>query len=205
MLQFGLRLGGRPRQVVTTTPRPTSLIKRLIADPRTAHAVTHAGTAANARGCKRKTGPASQDPGSRVCGAPLRAAPRPGHEIATCSNVSNPCSVAMVIASRELTLREGNSVIKIPVRIFAPVCENPGVWGCRYEVDWPGEDRTVTAWGVDGVQSIFIAFQMIGAEIYTSDYHKAGNLFWDAPGNGYGFPVSPTLRDLLRGDDLRYL
>ncbi len=46
MLQFGLRLGRRPRQVITTTPRPTALIKRLIADPSTA--VTHAGTIANA-------------------------------------------------------------------------------------------------------------------------------------------------------------
>ncbi|MGE0045699.1 MAG: DNA-packaging protein [Variibacter sp.] len=47
MLQFGLRLGERPRQVITTTPRPTALIKRLIADPSTV--VTRAGTAANAR------------------------------------------------------------------------------------------------------------------------------------------------------------
>ncbi len=46
MLQFGLRLGARPRQVITTTPRPISLLKRLIADP--AAAITHAGTAANA-------------------------------------------------------------------------------------------------------------------------------------------------------------
>ena len=46
MLQFGLRLGGRPRQVVTTTPRPTDLLKRLMADTRTA--ITHAGTRANA-------------------------------------------------------------------------------------------------------------------------------------------------------------
>jgi phage terminase large subunit-like protein len=46
MLQFGLRLGHRPKQVVTTTPRPTALIRRLIADPSTA--VTHAGTIANA-------------------------------------------------------------------------------------------------------------------------------------------------------------
>ena len=35
MLQFGLRLGERPRQVVTTTPRPIPLLKRLIADPAT--------------------------------------------------------------------------------------------------------------------------------------------------------------------------
>jgi phage terminase large subunit-like protein len=34
-LQFGLRLGERPRQLVTTTPRPTRLIKRLLADPHT--------------------------------------------------------------------------------------------------------------------------------------------------------------------------
>src|SRR5688500_4714813 len=46
MLQFGLRLGTHPRQLITTTPRPIALIKRLIADPRTA--VTRAGTHANA-------------------------------------------------------------------------------------------------------------------------------------------------------------
>jgi phage terminase large subunit-like protein len=46
MLQFGLRLGQRPRQLVTTTPRPLALIKRLIADPRVA--VTRASTQANA-------------------------------------------------------------------------------------------------------------------------------------------------------------
>jgi phage terminase large subunit-like protein len=47
MLQFGLRLGERPRQVITTTPRPTALLKRLAADPATC--VTHAGTQVNAR------------------------------------------------------------------------------------------------------------------------------------------------------------
>jgi phage terminase large subunit-like protein len=46
MLQFGLRLGRHPRQLITTTPRPIALLKRLVADPRTA--VTRAGTIANA-------------------------------------------------------------------------------------------------------------------------------------------------------------
>ncbi len=46
MLQFGLRLGRRPRQLIATTPRPIALIKRLVADPRTA--LTRAGTQANA-------------------------------------------------------------------------------------------------------------------------------------------------------------
>jgi phage terminase large subunit-like protein len=45
MLQFGLRLGQRPRQLITTTPRPLPLLKRLLADPRTC--VTRAPTSAN--------------------------------------------------------------------------------------------------------------------------------------------------------------
>lgn len=32
-LQFGLRLGDHPRQLATTTPRPTRLIRRLLSDP----------------------------------------------------------------------------------------------------------------------------------------------------------------------------
>jgi phage terminase large subunit-like protein len=46
MLQFGLRLGERPRQLVTTTPRPTPLIRRLVADP--AFTVTRMKTVENA-------------------------------------------------------------------------------------------------------------------------------------------------------------
>lgn len=45
MLQFGLRLGEHPRQLVTTTPRPLPLVKRLLADPATV--VTRAATSAN--------------------------------------------------------------------------------------------------------------------------------------------------------------
>ncbi len=45
MLQFGLRLGDDPRQVVTTTPRPIPLMKRLLKDARTK--VSRAATRAN--------------------------------------------------------------------------------------------------------------------------------------------------------------
>lgn len=33
-LQFALRLGDKPRQIVTTTPRPNAVLKRLLSDPR---------------------------------------------------------------------------------------------------------------------------------------------------------------------------
>lgn len=45
MLQFGLRLGDRPRQLVTTTPRGTKLMKRLLADGNTV--VSRAATKVN--------------------------------------------------------------------------------------------------------------------------------------------------------------
>jgi phage terminase large subunit-like protein len=47
MLQFGLRLGERPRQLVTTTPRPAPALKRLMENPRTI--IARATTFANAR------------------------------------------------------------------------------------------------------------------------------------------------------------
>ncbi|GLS46600.1 DNA-packaging protein [Methylobacterium brachythecii] len=47
MIQFGLRLGTCPRGLVTTTPRPIPLLRRLLTDPRTV--VTRARTADNAR------------------------------------------------------------------------------------------------------------------------------------------------------------
>lgn len=46
MLQFALRLGTAPRQVVTTTPRAVPLLKRLIAEPGTR--LTRLSTSANA-------------------------------------------------------------------------------------------------------------------------------------------------------------
>jgi phage terminase large subunit-like protein len=45
-LQFALRLGERPQQAVTTTPRPLPLLKKMIADPQTV--LSRAPTIANA-------------------------------------------------------------------------------------------------------------------------------------------------------------
>lgn len=45
MLQFALRLGARPRQVVTTTPRAHPALKAVLEDPHTV--VSHAPTSAN--------------------------------------------------------------------------------------------------------------------------------------------------------------
>lgn len=111
----------------------------------------------------------------------------------------------MIIASRTLKLRKDSGIVEVPISIYAPECEKPGAWSCRYDVGWPEGNRTSSGWGFDSVQAIFLTLGMIGAEIYSSNYHKSGNLYWDDPGNGYGFPVAPTLRDLLQGDDKKYI
>ena len=111
----------------------------------------------------------------------------------------------MLLASRVLKLRGEGGETDIAIRIFAPEMESEGAWGCRYEIDWPEGCHQMTIGGFDAMQALVLALQAIGVEIYTSDYHKTGNLFWDAPGKGYGFPVVPTLRDMLEGDDAKYL
>jgi hypothetical protein len=64
MLQFGLRLGEHPRQVITTTPRPTLLLKRLLVDPRSAVTTVHKlrqRWIAAALACERTLGRSAQE------------------------------------------------------------------------------------------------------------------------------------------------
>jgi hypothetical protein len=108
----------------------------------------------------------------------------------------------MVIATRSLVLQDRN--VEIPIRIFAP--EKAKIdWICRFEIGWPEGKAERWGAGSDAVQSLLIALQMIGTEIYTSRHHEAGQLAWLAPGRGYGFPVPNNIRDLLIGDDQRFL
>ena len=97
-------------------------------------------------------------------------------------------------------MRTGTIDAQVAIRLFRPE-ENDGSWSCRYEIDWPNGKKASFAGGVDAIQSLFIALQKIGIEIYTSDHHKSGNLSWFGPGEGYGFPVTANVRDLLEGDD----
>ncbi len=78
------------------------------------------------------------------------------------------------------------------------------VWTCCYEIGWPDGTRKMAATGFDALQAVHLAMQMIGAELYTSSYHEQGQLRWGEPGEGYGFPVAASIRDLLIGDDKRF-
>lgn len=104
------------------------------------------------------------------------------------------------IASRTLKIVEGDTERSVVIRLFIPEEDGPA-WKCMYEIGWPEKIRTFNAFGNDAFQAIELAMQLIGAELYASEYHAAGTLGFDAPGSGYGFPVAKTLRDILVGDD----
>lgn len=110
----------------------------------------------------------------------------------------------MVIAKRVLKLRGRQGDVEIPILIFSPQREN-GDWSCQIEIGWPDEKLTRIAVGVDAVQALELALKMIGAQIYSSSHHESGVLEWLEPGKGYGFPVPNGIRDLLVGDDKKYL
>src|SRR5437867_2959811 len=94
----------------------------------------------------------------------------------------------MVIASRIFKIDTEDGKTDVPIRIFLPVNVDDH-WQCEYEIGWPTGLRRSKAYGVDPVQSLHLALQKIGAEIYTSDAHRSGKLVWLERGDGYGFPV----------------
>jgi hypothetical protein len=106
----------------------------------------------------------------------------------------------MLIATRVLKLRRPAGDIEIPIQIFAPEQEGTS-WSCKFEINWPDGTIRMAAGGVDAVQALHLALQLIGAQIYASDHHASGKLMWLEPGKGYGFPATKGIRDLLIGDD----
>lgn len=109
-----------------------------------------------------------------------------------------------IIARRVLTICAATGDRAVEIRIHAPTLVD-GHWTCACEIDWPDGTRRMEATGVDSMQALVVALQMIGAELYSSSHHAEGRLVFDAPGSGFGFPVVPSLRDLLVGDDARCL
>jgi len=110
----------------------------------------------------------------------------------------------MIIAERELDyVTQPGSTIPVPVRLYAPEGSRKH-WSCRYTIEWPDGTYSSAGYGVDQFQAITLTLQKIGTDLYFSDYHKTGRLYFEKPGSGYGFPVPKNARDLLVGEDKRF-
>ena len=108
-----------------------------------------------------------------------------------------------MIGTRTLKVSLPTGEQDVPVTPFEPEAART-TWRCRYEIGWPEGPKSFHATGFDALQAVHLAMQMIGAELYTSAYHQQGRLRWGKAGEGYGFPLTPSLLHLLIGDDKRF-
>jgi len=106
--------------------------------------------------------------------------------------------------SRTLNLNNGGQTLSVPIDVSWPA-EAKNSWSCDWEIRWPDRVRSGTSHGVDAIQTLVNALQMIGTEIHNSTEHQSGRLWWHKELAGYGFPVPSTIRDLLKEDDRRFL
>ena len=75
--------------------------------------------------------------------------------------------------------------------MFKPEPEEQN-YRCEFEVD----GKRSYSMGVDEMQALFGALQLIGNRLYTSTYWKAGKLTW-LDGRDLGFPVANGRADYL--------
>lgn len=106
----------------------------------------------------------------------------------------------MIILNRTLVYTSSDKNFNVNITVSLPI-RGKRDWSCAYEITWPDKPRRGFGYGIDSAQAMILALQAIGTDLYTSDYHRSGQLRWGAPGSGYGFPVPSTIRDLLIGDD----
>lgn len=113
-------------------------------------------------------------------------------------------SMSSEIAVRKYSLVENGRRAEVTVRLFRPEPDpDESTYRCRFVVEWPSETQDLYACGVDAIQALLLAVQMLGATIYTSQAVKEGKLVWLEPGCGFGLPVSRNIEDILQGDDRR--
>jgi len=104
-----------------------------------------------------------------------------------------------VIAERTLFL-DGADTVR--VQIGEPVLADAphGDSACPWLIEGMGSSRLRYAVGIDRVQALWLALQMIGVTLYLSKEYKSGRLkaFADCDDRGdLGFPVTENCRDLL--------
>lgn len=99
-----------------------------------------------------------------------------------------------IVARRELTL---DSSGKVTVVIGQPYPVDDGrTYFCPYQITGIGRGSVRRTGGVDSVQALFLALQMIGTDLYTSDEYQAQRLNLDGDVD-LGFPVPDSISDLL--------
>ena len=148
MIQFGLRLGHRPRGLVTTTPRPIPLLRRILADPRTVVSrAPHRRQRGQSRaGLPRRGGGALRGHPPRAPGTRRRADRGPGRRPlgpgrpgggARGRGPDGPCAASWWRSIRRPPRAPG----RMPAGSWRPASMRPGTPSCSPMRPWPGPPR----------------------------------------------------------------
>lgn len=104
-----------------------------------------------------------------------------------------------VIAERRLFL-DGEEAVRVrigqPLLAYTPHEQS----ACPWIIEGLGSGKLRYTVGIDRVQALWLALQMIGSTLYASDEYRAGRLKAFEAGNDHddlGFPVIPNTEDLL--------
>jgi hypothetical protein len=101
---------------------------------------------------------------------------------------------------RTLFIATEGEPVPIPVRIEVPFFDR-NAWVCKFTIGWPEGEVKHHGMGFDAVQAVNLAFHTIAIHLYASEHHRAGHMYFDEPGRGYGFPLPAGSRNLAIGDD----
>ena len=110
----------------------------------------------------------------------------------------------MVILRHTLFIRGEAGDTPVEIRLYQPehiVEEYGDSWGCRFEIDWPDEPKSMVIHGFDALQALILSMMGVGVHLYISEYHEDGVLYAPGRDGGYGFPVAQNIRDVLVGSD----
>ena len=107
----------------------------------------------------------------------------------------------MSAMKRRLTVVNEGLSSCMDVDVNPPTENGEDEWKCEYALHWPDGTKDGAAYGIDAVQALTLALNIVAAHLYTSDFHKEKRLFWESLGNGYGFPLPANIRDLGEGAD----
>ncbi len=106
----------------------------------------------------------------------------------------------MIAMTRTLKVSRDGHDADVTIRVSWPI-DDQTARACQWDIQWPDHIRSNEARGADALQARLTALQMIGAELYCSEARQTGRLSWTEEWIGYGFPVPPTIRDMLIGND----
>jgi hypothetical protein len=94
----------------------------------------------------------------------------------------------MLAARRMLWIeKEDGDFIGVPVDFTVPE-DDRSAWCCEVRIGWPDGPEIHRICGLDAVHALELAMRFTGVQLRVSRYHREGSLYFEHPGDDYGFP-----------------